>query len=366
VADEPVLSTTTPWRRDPADIESRLSTWARQTFGDQVTVADVRTPEGNGMSSETMLLGVLDGDTRHDLVVRLAPPADAYPVFASYDLELQARCMRLVAEATSVPVPEVVAYEPDPALFGSPFIVMRRIDGIVPSDNPPYVFGGWLIDMSPADRAELQRASVQVLADLHQITPATHDLSFLSLAEHGAGPLDQQLGFQRWYYEWARGDSRYPIIERLISWLDERRPAEGAAVLNWGDARIGNMLYRGTQPVAVLDWEMACVGPPEVDLAWMIFLHRFFQSIADVFEMPGVDGFMERTEMAAAYTEMTGHEVEALDWYEAFAALRFATVSIRTSLRGVHYGLQEFPENPDDLIMHRALIEQMLDGSYWS
>jgi aminoglycoside phosphotransferase (APT) family kinase protein len=359
-------STTTPWRRDPAEIESRLGMWARQQFGDRVTITDVRTPDGNGMSSETMLLGVIDGATRHDLVVRLAPTVEAYPVFSSYDLDLQARCMRLVGEATKVPVPEVLASEPDPSLFGSPFIVMRRIDGIAPSDNPPYVFGGWLLDMSDAERAELQRASVQVLADLHQITPNTHDLSFLALDEHGTSPLDQQLGFQRWYYEWARGDARYPIIERLMAWLDERRPAEGPAVLNWGDARIGNMLFAGTQPVAVLDWEMACVGPPEVDLAWMIFLHRFFQSIAEVFEMPGAPSFMERDEMAATYTAMTGHEVQALDWYEAFAALRFATVSIRTTLRSIHYGLQAFPDDPDELIMHRALIEKMLDGSYWN
>ena len=44
-------------------------------------------------------------------------------------------------------------------------------------------------------------------------------------------------------------------------------------MLNWGDARVGNILYRDFAPIAVLDWEMATVGPREVDLAWMIFLH---------------------------------------------------------------------------------------------
>lgn len=317
------------------------------------------------MSSETLLATVVDGDSHHEIVVRLAPSSEAYPVFASYDLELQARCMRLVAEATDVPVPEVITCESDPQFFGAPFLVMRRIDGIVPSDNPPYVFGGWLMEMDPTDRAELQRASVRVLADLHRIAPSTHDLTFLELSEHGVSPMDQQLGYQRWYYDWARGDVRYPIIEQLFTWLDERRPPEGSPVLNWGDARIGNMLFNGTQPVAVLDWEMATIGAPEVDLAWMIFIHRFFQSITDVFEMPGIPGFMDRDEMAALYESMSGHRVEALDWYEAFAALRFATVSIRTSARGVHYGIQEAPEDPDSMIMHKALIERMLDGTYW-
>ena len=49
-----------------------------------------------------------------------------------------------------------------------------------------------------------------------------------------------------------------------------------------------------------------------------------------------------------------------------FAALRFAIVSVRTSTRGIAYGTMEKPDDPDDLIMFRNLLEQMLDGSYWS
>ena len=54
-------------------------------------------------------------------------------------------------------------------------------------------------------------------------------------------------------------------------------------MLNWGDARVGNILYRDFAPIAVLDWEMATVGPREVDLAWMIFLHAFFHDMAVTF-----------------------------------------------------------------------------------
>ena len=60
--------------------------------------------------------------------------------------------------------------------------------------------------------------------------------------------------------------------------------------MNWGDARVGNTLYRDFTPVAVLDWEMATVGPREVDLAWMIFLHEFFDDMAERFGMPAHDG----------------------------------------------------------------------------
>ena len=110
---------------------------------------------------------------------------------------------------------------------------------------------------------------------------------------------------------------------------------------------------------------MAAVGPAEVDLAWMIFLHRFFQDMAETYGFPGLPDFMRRDDMAATYTELSGRPVEALEWFEVFAALRFATVSVRTSSRSIAYGQMEAPAEPDDLVMFRGLLEQMLDGTYW-
>src|SRR5262249_36137842 len=154
------------------------------------------------------------------------------------------------------------------------------------------------------------RMSIEVLAKLHEITPENADLSFLRHPEFGPSALDQQLGHERAYYDWAREGDRYPLIERALAWLEEHRPAEGEAVLNWGDSRIGNMLYEGFEPVAVLDWEMATVGPREADLAWMIFLHRFFEDLAERFGMPSpIPTFMQRADCIAAYEELTGHTV---------------------------------------------------------
>ena len=59
-------------------------------------------------------------------------------------------------------------------------------------------------------------------------------------------------------------------------------------MLSWGDSRIGNMMYRDFAPVAVLDWEMAAVAPPEVDLAWMAFMHFFFESMLGKHGMSGL------------------------------------------------------------------------------
>jgi aminoglycoside phosphotransferase (APT) family kinase protein len=363
--DEPDFEGGTPWRRDLSKVGVELENWARERLGGDATITDVSAP-GNGMSSETVLFTMQRDGTTERYCARLAPMQDVFPVFPEYDIELQRRCMDLVRARTDVPAPEVRWVELDPQWLGTPFLVMVRLDGEAPPDIPPYVFGGWVADATPEQRAQLERTTLEVLAKLHRITPDNADLSFLARPQHGASPLDQQLGHERWYYEWAREGVSYPLIERTFDWLDANREPEGDAVLNWGDARIGNILYRDFAPSAVLDWEMATVGPCEVDLAWMIFLDRFFDDMAERFGMPSIPGFMDRSRMIAMYEEISGHTVRNLEWFEVFAALRFAIVSVRTSTRGIAYGQMEKPDDPDDLIMFRNLQEQMVDsGTYW-
>lgn len=357
----------TPWRREPEEVGPALQRWAAATIGDAVELLNVRSP-GNGMSSETVLFETRDANgVTESFVARLAPMPDVYPVFPEYDLALQRKCMDLVRAHTDVPAPVVAFPEQEESWLGTPFIVMRRVEGEAPLDVPPYVFGGWVAEAAPEQRAQIERGAISVLVRLHEITPESHDLSFLGRPQHGraADALERLLAHERWYYEWAREGDTYPLIERSLRWLDDNRPEGLPAVFNWGDARIGNMLWRDFAPVAVLDWEMATVGPREVDLAWMIFLHAFFQDLAARFGMPGLPDFMERDRLAALYEDMSGHTVQNLEWFEVFAALRFAIVSVRTTARGVAYGVQDKTDDPDDVIMFRNLLEQMMDGSYW-
>ena len=58
---------------------------------------------------------------------------------------------------------------------------------------------------------------------------------------------------------------------RLLAWLRGRQPRDdGPPRPCWGDARIGNMIFRDGRCVAVLDWEMATLGPPQMDLGWFL------------------------------------------------------------------------------------------------
>jgi aminoglycoside phosphotransferase (APT) family kinase protein len=298
----------------------------------------------------------------------MAPAATDDPVFPAYDLALQHRCLGLVRAATDVPVPAAPWLETDPAVLGSPFFVMERVDGVAPPDMPPYTFGScWITDASAAERARLERSTLAVLARLHAIDVPDADAHALARPAWGRTALEQHLGYQRWYYDWCRGDMRVPIVERAWQWIDAHRPADdGVARLNWGDARIGNVLYRDFEPVAVLDWEMAALGAPEVDLGWMLVMHRFFDDLAKDLGMPGVPGFFERDRVVRTYEGLAGRPVRDLAFYEVFAALRWAIISIKTSQRAVKQGQMPAPESPDGLIMVRGLLERMLAGDYWS
>jgi aminoglycoside phosphotransferase (APT) family kinase protein len=363
--EEAAMHIETPWRRDLEEVGPAMEKWARAVLGADAQVSEAGSP-GNGMSSETVLFEMTLGGETERYAARLAPMPEVYPVFPEYDIELQAKCMRLVQARTDVPVPDVRWVELDPQWLGTPFLVMRRVDGEAPPDIPPYVFGGWVADAPPETRAAMQRHTLQVLKKLHELSPSNADLAFLARPKHGETALRQQIGYQRWYYDWAREGMSYPLIDRTFEWLEANWPEEGETVLNWGDARVGNVLYRDFAPIAVLDWEMATIGPREVDLAWMIFQHTFFHDMAVTFGLPGMTDFMQWDSVIAEYEELTGHKVENLEWFTIYAALRFAIVSIRTSKRGIAYGTMEEPADPDDLVMFRGLLEKMLDGTYWS
>ena len=138
-------------------------------------------------------------------------------------------------------------------------------------------------------------------------------------------------------------------------------PTGTDTVLCWGDARIGNVLYRDFEPVGVLDWEMAAVGPREMDLAWLVFAHRVFESIAGTLELPGMPDFLREDDVRSAYAEATGIEVGDLTWYQLYDAVQWGIVFMRTGARQVRFGEIEQPDDIESLMHHRPLFEQLLD-----
>ncbi|NRA06810.1 MAG: phosphotransferase family protein [Myxococcales bacterium] len=358
---------------DREQTRARLEGWlaGRLPEGSEPEIPELSSPSGSGMSSETLLFDARyreDGQRRQaSLVARLAPHAADVPVFPRYDLDAQFRLLDLVARHSQVPVPAVRWLEGDPAALGTPFFVMEQVAGRVPSDIPPYAFGGWLFDAKPEERQRLQDATVETLAALHGIDATNAGADFLAFEVAGDTPLRRHVQNQRGYYAWTASDGvHHPILERAFEWLEAHWPSdEGETVISWGDSRIGNVLYEGFEPAALLDWEMAGLAPREVDLGWLCFMHRFFQEIAESVDLPGLPDFLRLGDAAACYERASGHTPRDLLWYFTYAALRHGIIMARIHRRSVHFGQAAWDDDPDAVIPHRPLLERLLAGS-WS
>lgn len=319
------------------------------------------------MSSETVLFRVdwVDAEgAEHteDLVARIAPGEADEPVFVDYALDHQFELLAQVAELTDVPVPRARWLEVDPDVIGTPFFIMDRVDGEIPPDISPYTFGdNWLFDASPEDQRRVQDSTVEVLAALHAIDRPEERFAFLTPAEPGDTPLARHVAHTRAWYDYAVSKAdRSNIVEAGFAWLEANWPEETEPVLLWGDARLGNVIYRDFEPVAVLDWEMASLGPREIDLGWMIFGHMVFDEIATFLELPSMGDFMDTADVAATYERLTGHAPRDLHFYLVYAAVQWGIVFIRNGARMARFGEIVMPDDVDDLMHHRPLLERLL------
>jgi aminoglycoside phosphotransferase (APT) family kinase protein len=360
--------------RDPAALADGFRRWSAARLGVPSTEVDVLAgSDANGLSSETVPFDLAyagdGGPVSERLVARLEPDLDDVPVFPSYELGHQVAVLTTVAERTPVPVPRVRWWEPDRSWVGAPFFVMDRVDGIVPPDVMPYNFGdSWLFDATPDEQATLQDSTVGVLAELHGIEAAAERFAYLDGPHPGTTPLRRHVARTRAWYDWSvrSGGLRSPLVERGFAHLDDTWPDDdGAAVLSWGDARIGNVIYRDFRPVAVLDWEMAALGPRELDVAWLLMGHRVFEGIAGQWSLPGMPAFLRPDDVATTYERLTGHAVRALDWFGTYAAVQWGVVFLRTGHRQAVHGDQPPPASGDDLLHHRDTLAQALDGRPW-
>ena len=359
--------------RDLTTIPAVLPDWLSSVMASGVRpqVSVESGVDSNGMSSETI---ILTGRWKQDgtpveekWVARIAPTAQDVPVFIDYRMDHQYDVIRLVAELTDVPVPRVRWIEPTGELLGSPFFLMDHVDGIVPPDVMPYTFGdNWFADAPVDKQRELQDTTIAVLAQLHSIPDAAKTFGFLTDVDPpGETPLHRHFNWLKKWYQFAVPDiGRSELVERALDWLEDNFPTEVAAgepVLAWGDSRIGNVLYRDFRPVAVLDWEMATVGPRELDVSWIIFAHMVFQELAGLAGLPGLPEVMREEDVRATYQELAGVELGDLNWFYVYSAVIWCCVFMRTGARRVHFGEIEKPEDVESMFYHGGLLRRLIE-----
>jgi aminoglycoside phosphotransferase (APT) family kinase protein len=335
--------------KDPQELEDALLTWlqAQLPGATDVRIDKLTVPQASGLSNLTILFDAAwtqDGEAHAEaLVARVAPDGPA--VFMTYDLGKEFRVMRALADRTPVPVPRTRWVEEDPAHLGAPFLVMDRASGEIPADDPPFTTGGWVLDLDDAGRRTLVERSLQVLADLHAVDWQGLGLGFLA-PEDGSDPFDRDLALWREVFDWARDGGGNPTVEAGLAWLDEHRPDDDRApVLNWGDARPGNLMFGEDLAVnAVLDWEMVTVGQPDAELGWYLFMQRHH---TEGIGAPLPSGFPDRDETIALYERLSGRAVPHVDYYEVYAAVRLSILMHRAGTLMIEVGLM-----PPEATMH--------------
>ena len=328
-----------------AAVRATLTAWlARQLPGaDGLTLSELKKPSA-GVSNET-LLAEADwreaGRAQHErLVVRLMPSAS--PVFPDYDLGKQVRILRCL-ESTNVPVPRVLWFEEDERILGSPFYVMPRIEGELPSEVPPYHAFGWCAEISPARQARMWWSGIETLARIHLLNWQRLGLGFLDV---------DQLDYYEHYLAWGRGETPQPILDATLAWLKAHRPKVEHRTLCWGDSRLPNMIFREQETVGVLDWEMAFIGDPEADLGWWLFMDW---SHSTGYGIPRLPGLPSAADTVARYEELTQRQVRNARYWEVFAAYRYGviTMKIARALKGAG-----FPA-PDDMETNNSCTQRL-------
>jgi aminoglycoside phosphotransferase (APT) family kinase protein len=228
--------------------------------------------------------------------------------------------------------PQPLAAEPDGSVLGAPFYLMERVPGSVLRRGSPVV-----ARLTPAEAAGLSTALVDTMAELHALDPASDALRGLGRPE---GYVERQVrGWSQRYVD-ARTDD-VAGLERAMAWLEERRPGEGRAALVHNDFKHDNLVVDPSRPTeirAVLDWEMATLGVPLLDLGTTLAYWSepgdppAWQAMAPV-DAPLVPGSLDRQGVVARYAAATGREPGDVVFAYVFGVFKVAVIAQQIFVR---------------------------------
>ncbi len=323
---------TNPVRTEDAfDVEA-VAEWLRAHAATGVREDLVGTPEvqqfHGGASNLTYRLSY----PARDVILR-RPPAGV-KARGAHDMGREHRIQAALAPVFPL-VPAMVASCDDESVIGSEFYVMEAVDGVIPRRELP---AGMTVD----ETATLCRNAFDVLVDLHSVDVAS--MPALAAMSKGEGYVARQVGGWTTRLANARTDDMGDWSD-ITGWLDQHQPADVASCLIHNDFRLDNLVLDGadlSRIVAVLDWEMATVGDPLMDLGGA--LGYWVQDDDDEFfrqfrrQPSNAPGMWTRDQIVARYCERTGIAVTPEQWrfYEVFGLFRLAVIAQQIWYRYFH------------------------------
>jgi aminoglycoside phosphotransferase (APT) family kinase protein len=231
-------------------------------------------------------------------------------------------------------VATMVAFCDDPAVIGSDFYVMERIDGLIPRRDFP-------VPLSADQVREVCTNALDTLIALHRVDVTDPALAALG---KGTGYVARQVAGWSTRYRNALTDDAADG-EAVMAWLDEHQPADVGSCLIHNDFRFDNLVLDREDPTrvrGVLDWEMATLGDPLMDLGGT--LSYWVQPDDDEFflqfrRQPTTEpGMLTRAEVVDYYCAATGHSVTPDQWrfYEVYGLFRLAVIAQQIYYRYFH------------------------------
>ena len=280
-------------------------------------------------------LVIADGE-RLPLVLRRQPPGRAFSNLGLDSVVREAAIMRF-AEAAGVPVPRIV-FEVAPGSPAGDGYAMVHVAGETVGTRVLR-----LPELAEA-RTGLARRCGEVLARLH----AAHGFEALGLQSQGGG--EALVALEARHH--AAGQDR-PVFELALRWLADNLRSEQSRCLLHGDFRTGNLVIGPEGLRAVLDWELAHIGPPIADLAWLCVPSWRFQHP----EQP-VGGFGTREDLLAGYEAAGG---AAIDRAELFAWEVFQTLNWGVMCAGAGRAFMNGARSVEGAVIARRASETEFD-----
>jgi len=304
---------------DVAAMAAWLAAHAQDAGVDLAAVPEVRQFSG-GVSNLTYLLRYPDGD----LILR-RPPKGTH-AGGAHDMAREHRIQTGLGRVLPY-VPRTVALCKDAGVIGTPFYVMQRVAGPIPrKELPPGV------DLDHDQVAALCRNVLDLLVGLHAV-----DLDGTGLADLGKGPGYVRRQVEGWSQRYRRARTwNVGTFGSVMTWLAENQPADRPHTLVHNDFRFDNVVLDPadpTRPIGLLDWELATVGDPLLDLAGALGYWvqaddgRLMQAFRR--QPTHLPGMLTREQVVASYCARTGTSVTNREWawYEVFGLFRVAVIA---------------------------------------
>ncbi|MEQ8627878.1 phosphotransferase family protein [Ekhidna sp.] len=222
-------------------------------------------------------------------------------------------------------VPEMIAVCENEEVLGSTFYLMERLEGMIPRKNLPRE-----VDWSPDIVKKLCLSFWDKMIELHQVDYQKNGLDDLG---KGEGYVERQVtGWNKRYSDAKTWN--VPSGKKVMRWLEQNMPTEERLCIIHNDFRLDNVVLDPKDPaniVGVLDWELAAIGDPLMDLGsslayWVHDDDNFF--IKSMRRQPSnAQGMMKRKEVIDYYAEKSGLHIDDFRFYHVYGLFRLAGIA---------------------------------------